>query len=90
MTLALWCVFVATLLPYICFGIARNTARRAGTPRDGRNPRDFPNHLSGLPKRAWGAHLNSFESLPGFAAAVIVAGINDGQPECSRNPNPRF
>ena len=26
-----------------------------------------------MPKRAWDAQLNSFESLPGFAAAVIIA-----------------
>jgi uncharacterized MAPEG superfamily protein len=41
--------------------------------RDNRNPRDFPNRIEGLPKRAWDAHLNAFESLPGFAAAVIIA-----------------
>lgn len=41
--------------------------------RDNRNPRDFPNRIEGLAKRAWDAHLNAFESLPGFAAAVIVA-----------------
>lgn len=73
MTVAFWCVLAAILLPYICFGIAANTARRAGTPRDNRSPRDFPDRIGGLPKRAWDAHLNSFESLPGFAAAVIVA-----------------
>jgi uncharacterized MAPEG superfamily protein len=74
-TLALWCVGAAILLPYLCFGIARNTARRSGTPRDNRNPREFPQRISGLPKRAWDAQINSFESLPGFAAAVIVASL---------------
>jgi uncharacterized MAPEG superfamily protein len=33
----------------------------------------FPNRIAGLAKRAWDAQLNSFESLPGFAAAVIIA-----------------
>lgn len=70
MTTAYWCVLVAILLPYIWFGVARNRARHL---RDNRYPRDFPNHIEGLPKRAWGAHMNSFESLPGFAAAVIIA-----------------
>jgi uncharacterized MAPEG superfamily protein len=70
MTTANWCVLAAILLPYICFGIARNRAREL---RDNRNPRDFPNRIEGLPKRAWDAQLNSFESLPGFAAAVIIA-----------------
>lgn len=75
MTIAYWCVLAAILLPYVCFGIARNRGRGADGRRlrDNRNPRDFPNLLQGLPKRAWDAHLNSFESLPGFAAAVIIA-----------------
>jgi uncharacterized MAPEG superfamily protein len=75
MTTAYWCVFVAILLPYTWFGFA---ASRAGTLRDQHYPRDFPSHLSGLPKRAWGAHLNSFESLPGFAAAVVIAHMARG------------
>lgn len=74
MTIALWCVLAAILLPYVCFGIAVNRSREDGKRvRDNRNPRDFPNRIEGLPKRAWGAQLNSFESLPGFAAAVIIA-----------------
>ncbi|HMH19472.1 MAG TPA: MAPEG family protein [Burkholderiales bacterium] len=75
MTTAYWCVFVAILLPYTWFGFA---ASRAGKLRDSHYPRDFPNQLSGLPKRAWGAHLNSFESLPGFAAAVVIAHLAHG------------
>jgi uncharacterized MAPEG superfamily protein len=75
MTTAYWCVLAAILFPYICFGIARNRGRTADGRRlrDNRNPRDFPNRLEGLPKRAWDAQLNSFESLPGFAAVVIIA-----------------
>ena len=41
--------------------------------RDNHDPRDFPNWIRGVAKRAWGAQLNSFESLPGFAPAVIIA-----------------
>jgi hypothetical protein len=41
--------------------------------RDNHDPRDFPNRIRGVAKRAWGAQLNSFESLPGFAPAVIIA-----------------
>jgi len=75
MTIAFWCVLVATLLPYICFGIARNRGRGLDGRRlrDNSNPRDFPTRIEGLAKHAWDAHLNSFESLPGFAAAVIIA-----------------
>ncbi len=75
MTIAFWCVLVAVLLPYVCFGIARNRGREPSGERlrDNRNPRDFPNRIEGLAKRSWDAHLNAFESLPGFAAAVIIA-----------------
>jgi uncharacterized MAPEG superfamily protein len=75
MTIAFWCVFVAVLLPYVCFGVARNRGRGPSGKRlrDNRNPRDFPNRIEGVAKRAWGAHLNAFESLPGFAAAVVIA-----------------
>jgi uncharacterized MAPEG superfamily protein len=84
MTIAYWCVLVAILIPYVCFGIARNRGRGADGRRlrDNRYPRDFPNRIEGLPKRAWDAHLNSFESLPGFAAAVIIAHLaNAPQPQ---------
>jgi uncharacterized MAPEG superfamily protein len=75
MTIALWCVLVAVLLPYVCFGIARNRGRGPDGRRlrDNHDPRDFPNRIHGLAKRAWDAQLNSFESLPVFAAAVIIA-----------------
>lgn len=75
MTIAFWCVLVGVLLPYVCFGIARNRGRglHGERLRDNRNPRDFPNRIEGLAKRAWDAHLNAFESLPAFAAAVIIA-----------------
>jgi uncharacterized MAPEG superfamily protein len=75
-TIAYWCVLAAIFFPYLCFGIARNRARSL---RDNRNPRDFPNRIEGLPKRAWDAQLNSFESLPGFAAAVIIAHLAGAQ-----------
>jgi uncharacterized MAPEG superfamily protein len=75
MTIAYWCVLGAILLPYICFGIARNRGRSPDGRRlrDNDDPRDFPNRINGVAKRAWDAQLNGFESLPGFAAAVIIA-----------------
>lgn len=75
MTVAYWCVLAAIFLPYACFGIARNRGRASDgrSLRDNRRPRDFPNHIEGVAKRAWDAQLNSFESLPGFAAAVVIA-----------------
>lgn len=75
MTVAFWCVLVGIFLPYVCFGIARNRGRGPDGQRlrDNHNPRDFPNRIEGAAKRAWDAHLNAFEALPAFAAAVIIA-----------------
>lgn len=75
MTIALWCVLIAVLLPHVCFGIARNRGRGPDGRRlrDNHDPREFPRRIQGVAKRAWDAQLNSFESLPGFAAAVIIA-----------------
>lgn len=81
MTIAFWCVFVGILLPYVCFGIARNRGRGPDGRRlrDNHAPRDFPSRISGAAKRACDAHLNSFESLPGSAAAVIIAHLAHAQ-----------
>jgi len=72
MTIALWCGLIAMLLPYVCFGIARNRGRGPDGRclRDNHDPRGFPNRIRGVAKRAWDAQLNSFELLPGFAPAV--------------------
>lgn len=71
MTLAFWCVLVAALLPYVPFGLA-STKLNPHAPRLGAPA------LDGLPARAYGAHLNSFEAFPAFAAAVIISHIVEG------------
>ena len=40
---------------------------------DNHDPRDFLESLNGVARRAHAAQLNSFEVMPAFAAAVIVA-----------------
>ena len=71
MTVALWCILIAIILPYICTGIAR--ASGGFRPKDNHDPRDFLESLNGFGRRAYAAHLNSLEVIPAFAAAVIVA-----------------
>jgi uncharacterized MAPEG superfamily protein len=68
MTVALWCVLVAALMPLIFTGIAKT-----GGGFDNRAPREEADTLGGYRKRAYAAHLNAFEAFPFFAAAVIVA-----------------
>jgi uncharacterized MAPEG superfamily protein len=67
MTIAIWCVLIAGLLPYAVFGPAASKLN-ARLPRG-----SSAQQLEGLPARAHGAHLNHFEAFPLFAAAVIIA-----------------
>jgi uncharacterized MAPEG superfamily protein len=71
MTIAIWCVLIAALLPYAVFGLA--SARL-----DIKLPRRLVGDLEGVAARAYGAHLNHFESFPSFAAAVIIAHMLSG------------
>lgn len=71
MTIAYWCVLAAILLPYIWTGVAKFSS--GFSPRDNHNPRDYLDKLQGSAKRAHWAQLNTFESTPGFMAAVIIA-----------------
>lgn len=73
MTIALWCVLAAALLPYP-FTLAAKWSRRF----DNHNPRDFLERNQGWRKRAHWAQLNSFEAFPPFAAAVIICHLLRG------------
>ena len=68
MTLAYWCVLIAGLLPYVAMVPAR-----MDRAIDNHAPRDRYALQHGRQKRAYAAHLNSFEAFPFFAAAVIIA-----------------
>jgi uncharacterized MAPEG superfamily protein len=68
MTIALWCVLMAGLLPYLATMIAKS---RRGF--DNANPRSWLQGQDGFRQRANSAQLNSFEAFPYFAAAVIIA-----------------
>lgn len=74
MTVAFWCVLIAIFLPIVCAGIAKFSSGKFNAKHN-HNPRNFLNNLEGLPARAHAAQLNSFEILPGFIAAVIIAHI---------------
>lgn len=66
-TLAYWCVMAAVLLPIVCAGIAK-----AGK-FDNRDPRGWLARQQGYRARANAAQTNSFENLPFFIGAVIIA-----------------
>jgi uncharacterized MAPEG superfamily protein len=71
MTIAIWCVLAAGLLPYVVLG-------PAAAKLDSLLPRASARSLEGLPARAYGAHLNHFETFPLFAIAVLVAQTLEG------------
>ena len=70
LTIAYWCVFVACGLPYLAAWIAK--AGNFG-PRDNEHPRDWAAKQSGWRARANSAQANTFEGLPFFIGAVIIA-----------------
>lgn len=75
-TLAYWCVLVAALLPIVCAGIAKwgtfSTPPREGGFDNG-DPRAWLARQTDWRARANAAQANSFEALPFFIGAVIIA-----------------
>ncbi|TXT35403.1 MAG: hypothetical protein FD135_4935 [Comamonadaceae bacterium] len=75
-TLAYWCVLVAALLPMLCAVIAKwgamGTSRKDGG-FDNHNPRAWLARQTDWRARANAAQANSFEALPFFIGAVIIA-----------------
>jgi len=70
MTIAIWCILIAQILPYVAFGFVKGL--------DPEQPRFHVGELVGQSVRAYGAHLNGLETFPWFSAAVIVAHMVGG------------
>src|SRR3954470_2310546 len=75
-TIAYWCVLLAALLPFGCAYLAK--AGGFGKPRsqggyDNDQPRTWLAGLTDWRARANAAQANTFEALPFFFAAVIIA-----------------
>lgn len=75
-TIAYWCVFAAAMLPFVCAYLAK--APGLGKPRkqggfDNANPRGWLAKQTDWQARANAAQANSFEALPFFIGAVIIA-----------------
>ncbi len=75
-SLAHWCVLIASLLPVVCAGIAKSAS--FGKPAsaggyDNRDPRAWLGRQSHWRARANAAQANSFEALPFFIGAVVIA-----------------
>ncbi|MDB5886942.1 MAG: rane protein-like protein [Polaromonas sp.] len=75
-SVAYWCVLVAALLPVVCAGIAKYGTFRISPKKggyDNNNPREWLARQTDWRARANAAQANTFEALPFFFAAVIIA-----------------
>ena len=75
-TVAYWCVLIMALLPLACAWLAK--AQGLGKPRreggfDNDEPRAWLARQQGWVPRANAAQANTFEALPFFIGAVIIA-----------------
>jgi len=75
-TVAYWCVLIAALLPIACAWLAKSHG--LGKPRkqggfDNQDPRGWLARQTDWHARANAAQANSFEALPFFIGAVIIA-----------------
>ena len=68
MTIALWCLLAAGILPQL-FGLYA----KASKDFDNNNPREYLAHVQGKKARAVAAMENGYEGLPLFVAAVLIA-----------------
>jgi uncharacterized MAPEG superfamily protein len=75
-TVAYWILLFAALLPIACAGLAKwgtfNKPRKQGG-FDNHSPREWLAKQDGWRARANAAQANTFEALPFFFAAVIIA-----------------
>jgi uncharacterized MAPEG superfamily protein len=75
-TVAYWIVLFAAFLPIVCVGIAKwgmfGKSRKEGG-FDNHQPREWLAQQQGWRARANAAQANTFEALPFFFAAVIIA-----------------
>ena len=75
-TIAYWCVFIMAMLPYVCSSLAKSGG--FGKPRrqggfDNHDPRAWLARQTDWHARANAAQANTFEALPFFIGAVIIA-----------------
>ncbi|MGV3527112.1 MAG: MAPEG family protein [Candidatus Sericytochromatia bacterium] len=83
MTLPLWCLFVASLLPYVCAGIGAYYRLQLPGGPDNKEPRQQVLKLEGPGARAYAAQQNAWEALALFSAAVLINHLAHGEPGSS-------
>jgi uncharacterized MAPEG superfamily protein len=75
-TIAYWCVLIAVLLPFACAYLAKAKGlgkQRSAGGYDNADPRGWLARQEGWQARANAAQANSFEALPFFIGAILIA-----------------
>lgn len=83
MTVLLWCVVAACVLPYLAHAIKAFARLKSEERYDNRHPRDRAPELRGWARRAWFAEQNLFEGLPVFIGFALVAHVAGADPTWS-------
>lgn len=76
LTIGYWCVLAAAVLPMVCAYIAKSGGMGRGKEQggfDNHDPRAWLQRQTGFQARANAAQANSFEALPFFIGAVVIA-----------------
>ncbi len=81
MNIAIFCVFIASLLPVVFVAYAKISGGFK-TGKHNSNPREYLASLEGKAHRARCAHDNSWENFAPFAAAVILSMIAGTDQAC--------
>jgi len=64
-----WCIAIVTFMPYVWVALAKSKFSMS----DFADPRPALNKLTGWRKRAYYLQNNSFEAVPMFALATLIA-----------------
>lgn len=80
MTIPLWTLLVAVILPYIWAGSSFGARKEQFGQADNAHPRTQAAKLEGKGARAYAAHQNAFEALSVYAPAVLVAHVTHANP----------
>lgn len=80
MTIPLWCLFFAAVMPYLIAGTGAYFRSKAPGGLDNKNPRAQAAQLEGAGARAYAAQSNAWEALGVFTAAVVINHLGHGDP----------
>jgi uncharacterized MAPEG superfamily protein len=75
MTIPLWCLLAAIILPYAWTPVALSERKAKFGNVDNQHPRQQTSQLEGKGARAYAAHQNAMEALAVFAPAVLVSHV---------------